>query len=249
MSNPTVSIITATFNSQRFVKETIDSILAQTYTDWELIITDDESSDSTIDILESYSRMDKRIKIYRLKTNSGAGVARNNSIKHSQGRYIAFCDSDDQWMPNKLQKQIDFMTLYDCALTYSSYKLINEIGDKLGQVLAKKSLNYKEMLRNNYIGCLTAIYDTDKVGKVYMPIIRKRQDWGLWLKILKKDRIALGIIDTLAIYRVRSSSLSNKKKSLIKYNFNIYRKVEKFSIIKSSFLIIQFTYFYLRNKN
>lgn len=249
MSNPTVSIITATFNSQRFVKETIDSILAQTYTDWELIITDDESSDSTIDILESYSRMDKRIKIYRLKTNSGAGVARNNSIKHSQGRYIAFCDSDDQWMPNKLQKQIDFMTLYDCALTYSSYKLINEIGDKLGQVLAKKSLNYKEMLRNNYIGCLTAIYDTDKVGKVYMPIIRKRQDWGLWLKILKKDRIALGIIDTLAIYRVRSSSLSNKKRSLIKYNFNIYRKVEKFSIIKSSFLIIQFTYFYLRNKN
>lgn len=249
MSKPIVSIITATFNSQRFVKETINSILAQTFTNWELIITDDESTDSTLDILESYSSKDKRIKIYRLKTNSGAGVARNNSIKHSQGRYIAFCDSDDQWMSDKLQKQIDFMTLHDCALTYSSYKLIDENGNDIGKVHAKERLDYKKMLRNNYIGCLTAMYDTDKVGKVYMPIIRKRQDWGLWLKILKKDRIALGIIDTLAIYRVRSSSLSNKKRSLIKYNFNIYRKVEKFSIIKSSFLIIQFTYFYLRNKN
>ena len=243
-----VSIITPTYNSLQFIADTIQSILNQTYTNWELLITDDCSTDGTWELLQKYQNQDDRIKIFRLEKNSGSGVARNNSIKNAQGRFIAFCDSDDQWLPDKLSKQIFFMKKKDCALSYSSYKVIDEFGNNQGQVLSKEKVDYKIMLRNNYIGCLTAMYDTQKVGKLYMPEIRKRQDWALWLKILKMTDTAYGIRETLAIYRKHNNSVSTNKIKLIKYNYEIYRNIENFSLIKSLAKIFVFFFYYFRAK-
>lgn len=243
-----VSIITPTYNSLQFIEETLQSILNQTYTNWELLITDDCSTDGTWELLHKYQKQDERIKIFRLEKNSGPGVARNNSIKHAQGRFIAFCDSDDQWKPDKLEKQVKFMLENNLGLSFSSYDVIDEEGNPTGEVNAPFRVTYKTILRNNYIGCLTAMYDTEKVGKVYMPEIRKRQDWALWLSILKKVPYAMSLQENLAIYRDRSKSVSSNKIDLIKYNWNIYRNVEKFHILKSMFHLIQFLFYYFKKK-
>jgi teichuronic acid biosynthesis glycosyltransferase TuaG len=243
-----VSIIMATYNSADFIEHSIMSVLNQTYTNWELLVTDDCSTDNTLNLLQEYASKDKRIKVFFLEKNSGPGVARNYSIKHAKGRFIGFCDSDDQWKPEKLEKQTSLMMEKDCALSYSSYDTINDVGDFIGTVKAIPFLNYKIMLRNNYIGCLTAMYDTQKVGKVYMPEMRKRQDWGLWLLILKKSDYAYGIEESLAVYRNRSHSISANKIKLIKYNFSIYRELENFSFIKSTYRLMIFFYFYFTYK-
>lgn len=248
MSKPLVSIVTPCFNCSPFIKETIDSIISQTYQNWELIITDDCSNDNSFEVIEQFIKRDNRIKHFKLETNSGAGVARNKSIHFAQGQYIAFCDSDDQWKPQKLEKQIQFMLKNDYGLTYTSYDVISEEGKSISRVLAKPRVNYAIMLRNNYIGCLTAIYDANKLGKMYMPEIRKRQDWALWLGILKRVDWAYGIEDTLAIYRDRSNSISSSKLEMMKYNWRIYHQVEKYSALKSAFFIMQFLYYYFLKK-
>jgi glycosyltransferase involved in cell wall biosynthesis len=246
MNDFLISIITPTFNSASFLEETIESIICQTYTNWELLITDDCSTDSTWLTLEDYVKKDSRVKIFKLANNSGSGVARNNSIRNASGRFIAFCDSDDQWKPNKLEKQIEFMISNDLDLSYSNYEIVSELGEKIGVIVSPHEVDYKKMLRNNYIGCLTAIYDTNRLGKVYMPEIRKRQDWALWLKILKKTPFAMNIQESLAVYRQRNKSISSNKIDLIKFNWHIYRNVEKFSAMKSILLLMNFFFFYLK---
>ena len=243
-----ISIITPTYNSKIFINQTIQSILNQTYKNWELLITDDCSTDGTWELLLKYQKQDERIKVFRLEKNSGPGVARNNSIKHAQGRFIAFCDSDDQWKPDKLEKQLQFKLENDLALSFSSYDVIDEEDNLIGEVTAPGKVTYKTMLCNNYIGCLTAMYDTQKLGKMYMPEIRKRQDWALWLSILKKVPYALSIPEKLAIYRARRKSISANKIDLIRYNWNIYRNVEKISVFKSIFLLGQFMFYYFKKK-
>lgn len=233
-NNDLVSIITPCYNSADFIAETIESILAQTYTNWELLITDDCSKDTTIEIVQSYADKDARIKVFRLEKNSGGGVARNNSIEKASGRYIAFCDSDDRWYPTKLEKQVAFMQKNDCALSYSSYMTCNEEGEMNGIIVAPNNITFKSNLRDCKIGCLTAMYDTEKVGKVYLPLIRKRQDWGLWIKVLKICGTAKGMKEPLAIYRLREGSISNKKLDLIKYNIGVYQEVLGWSILHAA---------------
>ena len=220
-----VSIITPAYNSAEFIAETIESIIAQTYTDWELLITDDCSTDATCEIVQRYAAADSRIKLFQLDKNSGAGVARNYSIGEARGRYIAFCDSDDRWYPSKLEKQLAFMAERDCGLSYTSYITCDERGGNNGIVVCKRRETLFSMKCDCGIGCLTAVYDTQKVGKVLMPQLRKRQDWGLWLKVLSKCGTAYGMKEPLAIYRLRTDSLSNKKSSLIKYNMAVYTYV------------------------
>ena len=244
-----VSVIMPSYNSEKFISETINSIINQTYTNWELLITDDLSTDNTIEIVESYVKNDSRIKLFKLEKNSGAGIARNNSIMQAKGRYIAFCDSDDQWKESKLSKQIDFMITKDLSFTYSSYDVIDEENNKLKSIYSPIKLSYKEMLRNNYVGCLTAIYDQDKLGKLYMSKIRKRQDWTLWLKIFKIIKNARGMREILAIYRDRTGSISNNKFLLLKYNWIIYNKELGFNKLKSLLLLLNFLYYYARKKN
>ena len=220
-----VSIITPSYNSSNFIAETIESIQAQTYTNWELLITDDCSTDDTVEIVRQYASKDERIKLFMLKENSGGGVARNNSIEQARGRYIAFCDSDDCWYPTKLEKQIAFMQEKDIALTFSSYMTCNEWGKVNGIIVAPLSATYKSTLCDNKIGCLTGVYDTKKVGKVYLPLIRKRQDWGLWIKVLQKCGSAYALKEPLALYRLREDSISSNKLNLIKYNVGLYQEV------------------------
>ena len=233
MKNELVSIITPSYNSAEFITETIESILAQTYENWELLITDDCSTDNSVQVIEQYIEKDPRIKLFRLDKNSGAGVCRNRSITEAKGRFIAFCDSDDCWLPQKLERQISFMMEHDYAFSYSSYMECDESGHIQGIVVCKKKETFSSLKACNGIGCLTAVYDTKHVEKTLMPKIRKRQDWGLWLKILSKCKVAYGLKEPLALYRVRSNSISRNKVGLIKHNLKMYREVLGFSAIKA----------------
>jgi glycosyltransferase involved in cell wall biosynthesis len=238
MRNKLVSIITPLYNSGDFISETIDSILSQTYQNWELIIVDDCSIDNGVKIVKKYQENNDNIKLVQLSKNSGAAVARNKGIKKAKGKYIAFLDSDDLWHPEKLEKQISFMEKNDYAFTYTNYQKISESGGFTDVIVESPSkLDYKKALHTNYIGCLTTIYDTKKLGKVYMPEIRKRQDYGLWLKILKKVN-GYGLNENLAYYRVRDNSVSANKFKLIKYNWRLYRDIENLSVLRSSYYIL-----------
>ncbi|AFL69137.1 glycosyltransferase family 2 protein [Sulfurospirillum barnesii] len=232
-----VSIITPSYNSELFISQTIESVLSQTYQNWEMIIVDDVSPDKSNDIVEEYSQRDSRIKLIRLEKNSGPAIARNTAIETAQGRYIAFLDADDVWLPEKLQKQIAFMQEKHLDFTYCSYVLIDEIGNHCGQTLAPEKLNYTAMLSSNKIGCLTAIYDTKKLGKIYMPDILKRQDYGLWLKIFKIIGTTQGLLEPLAVYRIRKNSVSSNKLALVKYHYILFREHEKLSIFKSFYYV------------
>lgn len=244
-----VSIITPSYNSAPFIAETIESILSQTYPYWELLITDDCSTDHSVKIIERYTQMDSRIKLFRLEKNCGAGVCRNYSISEAKGRFIAFCDSDDQWCPEKLEKQLTFMLKKDCALSYTSYMTCDENGNISDIIIGRKKETYFSMRCDDGIGCLTAIYDSQKVGKVFMPELRKRQDWGLWLTILRDCGVAYGLKEPLAIYRIHSSSISRNKWSLIKYNLSVYRTVLGYSqIISYLFFFILFLPSYFSKK-
>lgn len=242
------SIIMPSYNSASFIEESIQSIINQTHQNWELLITDDFSADNTIQIIENLASRDSRIKLFQLKHNSGAAVARNHSIKHAKGRFIAFCDSDDLWKPAKLKEQIAFMIREGCAFSYTSYDRINEDGTSLRGIDCKSAITYKDLLKNNYIGCLTAMYDVEKLGKRYMPLLRKRQDWALWLQLLKECDEAKGLQERLAVYRERSSSISSNKMEMLKYNWLIYHQVEGFGKIKATFQLFIFMIYYIQKK-
>lgn len=233
-----VSIITPSYKSERFISDTIESVLAQTYQNWEMIIIDDVSPDNSNKIIEEYCKKDSRIKLIKLEKNSGPAVARNRAIEEAKGRYIAFLDADDLWKPEKLEKQIRFMEEKNCALSYSAYETMTEEGQLQNKLINPPlKIAYKDLLKSNYIGCLTAIYDTGKVGKVFMPLISKRQDYGLWLKILRKTDFAYGIDESLAVYRIMSNSVSSNKFKLLKFNYKLFREHEGFSTLKSLYYL------------
>lgn len=230
MSQELVSVIMPTFNTGKFVSQSIDSVLKQTYTHLELLITDDGSTDDTRQILEEYQKKDSRVKVFYLDGNHGAGPARNNSLSHAQGRYIAFCDGDDQWLPDKLEKQIDYMRKKNCLISYASYYICDEQDNDCGIFIAPKIVTYQGMLRDDKIGFLTAIYDTQEEGrKFFFPAIKRRQDWAMLIALLKEYRVAYGLKEPLGIYRIRKGSISHNKLSLVKYNTQVYQEVLGFS--------------------
>ena len=243
MKEGLVSIITPTYNSEQFIVQTIQSVQAQTYKNWEMLIVDDCSTDSTFEILKQQSTLDSRIKIQKLNTNSGAGSARQYALDMAQGRFIAFLDSDDLWKPNKLSEQIEYLIKNDIAITFSSYELMDEEG-KVLNILIKvpKSITYQELFYCNWIGNLTGVYDTVKLGKISISNYRKRQDWIMWLHILKSEKRATSIQKNLATYRVRSNSISASKISLLKSNYLVYRNYHKQNLVKSCFSMIIFLY-------
>ncbi|WP_010180000.1 glycosyltransferase family 2 protein [Glaciecola sp. HTCC2999] len=231
-----VSIVTATYNSIKYIGETYASILNQSYSNWEWLVTDDCSLDGTYEWLLEKSKEDSRIVIFRNKENLGAGASRNVSIGNSTGRYIAFLDSDDLWLPSKLEKQIKFMLNNNIDFCFTYYQKFS--GELDGaEVYSPLKVSYDELLKRNSIGCLTVVYDTNEIGKVYMPTIRKRQDFALWLKILKKVDFAVCIPEVLAKYRVDSGMTQNKFK-LLSYQWSLYRDVLKLPKLKSISLLI-----------
>ncbi len=216
----------------------MNSVLDQTYPNWEHILVDDCSSDTSEAIIKSFQEKDPRIKYQCLEKNSGAGIARNKAIEFAQGKFIAFLDSDDQWYPQKLEKQVRFMQKNDFHFTFTDYDMVDETGQKLSKYIKCKSqVTYKSALYKNPIGCLTVIYNTDFFGKQYMPSIRKRQDYGLWLTLLKKTD-GYGLRECLASYRLGNESISANKLDLLKYEWKIYRQEEGLSWIKAAFYLL-----------
>jgi glycosyltransferase involved in cell wall biosynthesis len=233
MYNYLVSVITASYNSESFILRTIRSVQAQTMQDWEMLITDDCSKDTTVDILKEQAALDPRIKYFVLEKNSGAGVARNTSIEHASGRYIAFLDGDDMWSPLKLEKQISFMKTNNCAMSYTSHLTCDELDNVNGIVVCPKKHSLSDSKRDNKLGFSTVMYDTEKVGKIFMPSIRKRQDWGLNMSVLKKCGIAYGLVEPLTFYRRGQESLSKNKMTLAKYHIAVYQEVLGWSKIRA----------------
>lgn len=245
MEAPLVSIITPTYNSEPFIAQTIASVQAQTYTNWELLIVDDCSTDQTKSIVKKFAADDPRVTFHQLSKNSGAGVARNLAVEMSGGRYIAFLDSDDLWKPEKLQKQIDFMQTQNQPFTFSFYDCIDEAGNATGKrIEAPRTLHYYQLFFCNFVGNLTGIYDTTVFGRIPISSLRKRQDWMVWLTIMRQIRKARPVAESLAYYRVRNNSVSSGKVGLLEHNFAVYRQFHRMSIFLSllsmaGFLFVQ----------
>lgn len=234
-----VSIITPTYNSSKFIKKTIDSVIDQTFKEWEYIIIDDASEDKTTEIVDSFIKNDKRIKLIRKTINSGAADSRNIGIQKAKGKYIAFLDSDDKWHKNKLEIQIEIMEKDNLALTFTDYFIRKEDSEELEPFEAlKEVVKFKNIVKFNYLACSTVVFNQEICGKHFMPKIRKRQDWGLWLSILKDNNQAKRIKQYLMYYTVRENSISDNKLSLIKYHWYIYKKFLGFNFIKASLYLI-----------
>lgn len=236
-----VSVIMPAYNAAAFIAESIQSVQQQTHAQWELLVIDDASIDDTVQVVEGLSKEDDRIKLHILPTNQGAGFARNIGIKAATGDFISFLDADDLWKPKKLEKQLKLIQEKNSQVCYSSYELMNEDGESLHyQIKALKSLSFDKLKKANYIGNLTGIYSVGTLGKIYCPLIRKRQDWGLWLLALQKSGGAIGIQEPLAVYRERKGSISGNKMEMLQYNYQVYREVLKYSAPKSLFWMVLF---------
>ena len=236
MNNNLVSVIMPVYNCENFIGFAVESVINQTYNNWELIMVDDASTDNSLDIILKYANSDSRIRIIRLRKNFGAAVARNKAIEAAKGRFIAFLDCDDMWKKEKLDKQIKFMVDNDIAFSYSNFAVVSESGKDLKKIISpKEELDYKKMLKGNSIGCLTVIIDKDKIGEFKMPLIKKGQDYATWLNILKEGCKAYKIDESLAIYRRRKNSLSGNIISSLKRTWNIYYNIEKLGLLKSTY--------------
>lgn len=243
MEKPLVSIITPSFNSDKFITETIQSVQNQTHKNWEMIIVDDCSTDDTVSIIEQFVINDNRIRFFQLEKNSGAGIARELALSKATGDYISFLDADDLWKPLKLEKQLQFLKENKTPFTFSFYDCIDEEGNALNKrVKAPKNLSYSQLFFCNYVGNLTGIYEVNYFGKIAISSTRKRQDWMVWLTILKKIRKAKPVPESLAFYRIRNNSLSASKIDLLKHNFAVYRTFHGFNYFTSLFIMIGFLF-------
>lgn len=241
--NALVSIITPSFNSAKFIAETIQSVQNQTYQNWEMIIVDDGSSDETESVLLSIIQNDNRIQFYKLNQNLGPAVARNTGIEKASGDYMTFIDADDIWFPTFIENNIKTIQESGIPFVFSSYKRANEhLEFVYSDFIVPHKVSYSDILKSNSISCLTAFVDIKKLGKKYMPLIRKRQDMGLWLNYLKVIPFAYGIQETQAIYRIRENSLSRKKSDLIKYQWQFYRQVENLNVFQSAYYMLHWMY-------
>jgi glycosyltransferase involved in cell wall biosynthesis len=241
--NDLVSILIPTYNTEKFIRSTIESVQNQTYTNWEMILVDDASTDNTIVIIEEFAQNDSRIKLFKLPENRGNGFARNAALEKATGKYIAYLDADDLWFPEKLEKQIQFLKANNSHFTFSFYDSIDEDGNDLNRrVESPNPLTYKQLFFCNYVGNLTAIYDADYFGKIILESTQKRQDWRIWLTILKQIKIAKPVPESLAFYRIRKNSVSSSKFKLIKHNFGVYREFHGYNCVFSVLLMIRFLY-------
>ena len=236
MKSGLVSVVMPVYNCEDCITETIRSLQAQTYTEWELVAVDDCSTDGSRDVIAQLADEDNRIRYIPLDTNSGAAVARTVAMEKSEGEFIAFLDSDDLWHPEKLEKQIRFMRENNYAFTCTSYEHINEQGETLGKVVRSiPKTSYNRLLLDCPVGNSTVMYNVAKMGKFTVPNIRKRNDYALWLKMLKKEPFVYGLPDVLMYYRIRSNSISRNKFKLVKYQWFVYRELEHLSVLRSAF--------------
>lgn len=235
--NDLVSIITPSYNTARFIEATVRSVLAQTYENWEMIIVDDCSTDDTDDVIARFS--DPRIRYLKNETNSGAAVSRNRALREAKGKWIAFLDSDDLWEPTKLEKQVGFMKETGCHFSYTKYVEVDDDDRPLGTVwTGPQKISKLGMYSFNYMGCLTVMYDREYVGLIQIADLKKRNDYAIWVKVVKKCPAYL-LDEVLATYRVRSSgSIMNRSKgplARLKFNYYLWRQGENMNPVCALF--------------
>ena len=241
--NGLVSIVMPSYNTDGYIKESIESVLYQSYPYWELIIVDDCSTDDTDEIIKPYLT-DDRIRYLKNKMNSGAAVSRNYALREAKGKWIAFLDSDDLWEPDKLEKQIGFMKENGYHFSYTNYIEIDEESKPSGRsVTGPKRITRHGMYNYCWMGCLTVMYDVEAVGLIQIADIKKNNDYAMWLKVCKKANCYL-LDDTLARYRKRSGSISNHGYlKLIKWHYKLYRETENRNPISSFVLTVRNLFF------
>lgn len=237
-----VSVIIPLYNASLWLEQAVRSVQAQSYCDWEAVIVDDCSTDGSYEIAKKLAHREPRIKLLRLEKNSGVAVARNLAIKEASGRFIAFLDSDDIWLPLKLEKQIDFMLKNKVVFSYTAYRKINMQGRPFQVVDIPGRVNYSQILKTCVIGCLTAIYDAERLGKIYMPLGTAREDFATWLSILRTVEFAYGVPEVLASYRVYPGQGSHKKLKMAAETWGVYRKVERLSYLRSVYYFINYAF-------
>lgn len=235
-TNTLVSIITPVYECEKYIRQTIESVQAQTYTNWELLLADDCSPDKSAEIIAEYAKDDSRIQYIKLSQNGGAAIARNAALDQAKGRYIAYLDADDIWLPEKLKKQIEFMTQNNVVFTCCDYEKIENDGTPLNKIVhMPKTISYEQLLRNTIIQTVGVIVDTDGVDRdlLVMPNVRRGQDSATWLQMLRNGVKFFGQNEVLAQYRRVPQSLSANKLNAMKRTWYLYRGVEKLSVTKS----------------
>ena len=234
--NELVSIIMPSYRCGRFIVESIRSVQAQTYQNWELIVVDDCSGDDTVELVQNLQEEDDRIKIYQNPSNCGAAVSRNTALSKAKGRWIAFLDSDDLWLPDKLEHQIKFMEDNECHFSYHEYTEIDEEGNPLGvYVSGKRRVSKFDMSACCWPGCLSVMYDSDYVGLVQIRDVKKNNDTAMWLKVIRKADCYL-LKENLATYRRRKGSITPPGiKDRILWHYRLFRDAEQMNPVSASF--------------
>ena len=240
MEENKVSIIIPVYNAEKFIGKTIESVLNQTYKNWEMLIFNDKSKDNSLKIIKKYSEKDERIKVVDSKENVGVVTARNKLIEIATGEFIAFLDADDYWKQNKLEKQIKFMRKNNALISCTEYTRVTEDEKEINDIIIKEIITYEDMLKNNYLGCLTVVYNANKLGKRYFKERKKNEDYVLWLEIVKETKIIFGLKENLAFYRVLNNSRSSNKIKVAKDRWEVYRKIERLSLLKSIYYFLQY---------
>ena len=232
-----VSIIIPMYNCAPYFDETIASVMAQTFGNWEAVCVDDCSSDGSFALASSYAAKDPRIKVFKNEKNLGAAATRNAALERCTGRYIAYLDSDDVWMPEKLQMQLDFMSSKDIGVCITGYQTVEHDGTFRNEVRVPARTNYKQMLSNTLTCTHTMVIDLEKVDRslLVMPDIRAGQDLATWLNVLKAGHDIYGLDAILAKYRQHENSISSNKKKAIKRTWHVYRDIEHLSVARSAY--------------
>lgn len=235
LKNETISVIIPIYNSEKYISQTIESVLGQTYKDVEVVIVDDCSTDKSNQIIENYTKKYNSIVYKRLEKNSGAAVARNKAMEIARGRYIAFLDSDDVWYPEKLEKQIELIKSNNCAICYTAIEMIDEDGRvEKSKRNIKEKIDYRFLLKNTMIATSTVLIDRRIVGRFNMPLRRSGQDYATWLMLMRNGVYAYGINEVLVKYRRRENSLSSSKMKNIFKVWNIQVENEGISKINAT---------------
>ena len=240
MDKEKVSIIVPMYNAEKFIGKTIESVLSQTYENWEMLIMNDVSTDNSLAVVNEFAKKNDRIKVVNTEKNMGVVKGRNHLIDLANGKYIAFLDADDYWHSQKLEKQIQFMKEKNASISCTEYTRVKENEEKINDVIIKEEISYNDMLKNNYLGCLTVIYDAEKIGKRYFKELEKNEDYVLWLEIVKDVNTIYGLKENLAYYRVLDNSRSSNKVKTAKVRWEIYRKIEKLSLLKSIYYFLHY---------
>lgn len=235
-----VSIVTPVYNAEKYIKETIASVQNQTYDNWEMILVDDASSDNSVEIIKDIIKHQPNIQLISLEKNSGSAVTRNKGIQQAKGQYLTFLDADDLWLPHFIETSIATIQKTQIPFVFASYQRKDEnLNPLLSDFIVPNKVTYHDILKSNSISCLTAFIDIETLGKKQMPLVRKRQDMGLWLQYLKQIPYAFGIQEPLAIYRIRKQSLSRNKLGLLKSQWYYYYTVEKLGFFRGIYYMIQ----------